>query len=73
MLYRILSWSFLLVVVGGLLLHYHYEIPWIHSWFGMLPGDMVVWKGKTQIYLPVASSLLLGGGIGFILYLLKRS
>jgi len=51
-------WTFVLVIAGGLAMHFHVDIPWISSWFGHLPGDIIVVKGKTLIYLPVASAAL---------------
>lgn len=48
--------GFLLVAVG-LALHCKVEIPFLTNWIGQLPGDLVIKKGNTTLYVPLATSL----------------
>ncbi len=65
-------WSFVFVALSALLMHLEYEIPFITSWLGYLPGDMVVRKGSHLFHLPLISSLLIGGIFTGFLKLVKR-
>ena len=53
---RFIFWTIALMFVGGAMLHFRAEIPLIQDWFGKLPGDMIVTKGKMRVYLPLVSS-----------------
>ena len=48
----------LMIVALGLVLHFKADVPWLTSWIGKLPGDIVIKKKGITIYLPVATSLL---------------
>lgn len=50
----------LLVMSGGL------------SWFGRLPGDFQFGNERTQVYIPLASMLLISLVLSLILYVLRR-
>ena len=42
------------------------------SWFGRLPGDIRVETGRTRIYLPLVSMLLVSLALSLIAYLVRR-
>lgn len=42
------------------------------SWFGRLPGDIRYTNGGTRIYIPIATMLLLSGGLSLLLYIVRR-
>jgi ABC-type transporter Mla subunit MlaD len=42
------------------------------SWFGRLPGDIRYEGGRTRVYAPFASMLLLSLVVSLVLYLLRR-
>jgi len=50
----------LLVYSGGL------------SWFGKLPGDIHYEGGRTHVYIPLVSMLLVSLVLSLIMYLLRR-
>ncbi len=55
---RFLFWFVVFLTVGGLALHYKVDIPYVLSWVGKLPGDVVVRKHRTLFYLPILSSAI---------------
>jgi hypothetical protein len=72
-LFRFLIFTGFLIVIIGLLLHFKVEIPWLTSWIGKLPGDLVIKKGNATIYLPVATSLVASALVSFVLWALFGS
>ena len=42
------------------------------SWFGRLPGDIRVEGGRTRVYIPLASMLLVPLALSLVAYLLRR-
>ncbi|NGX56848.1 MAG: hypothetical protein K1060chlam5_01094 [Candidatus Anoxychlamydiales bacterium] len=55
MLKFLLSFIFFLVV-GGLLLHYKVDLPYLFAWIGKLPGDFIAKKDTTIFYFPITSA-----------------
>ncbi|OGN59572.1 MAG: hypothetical protein A3F40_03680 [Chlamydiae bacterium RIFCSPHIGHO2_12_FULL_27_8] len=45
-----------ILVFCGLLLHYKVDIPIIFAWIGQMPGDVIVNKGRSVIYLPITTA-----------------
>jgi membrane protein implicated in regulation of membrane protease activity len=50
----------ILILAGGL------------SWFGRLPGDIRIETGRTRLYIPLTSMLLISLAISLIVYLVRR-
>lgn len=42
------------------------------SWFGKLPGDIRYESGRTGVYIPLVSMLLVSLALNLIFYLLRR-
>lgn len=42
------------------------------SWFGRLPGDIRYESGRVQVYIPIASMLLVSLALSLVFYLLRR-
>ena len=42
------------------------------SWFGRLPGDIRIESGRTRVYVPLASMLLVSLVLSLAAYLLRR-
>ena len=63
----------LLLVALGFIIHFRVEIPWVTSWIGKLPGDLVIKKGNLTIYIPLATSFLISIVVSLLLSLLFRS
>ncbi len=59
MIGRFVTWLVLFVIVTGLILHFRAELPVLSSWIGHLPGDLVIKKGDSVIYLPLTTSGIL--------------
>lgn len=45
----------ILLIGIGLILQY---APWLTNWFGRLPGDIRIVGGKTKIFIPITSMIL---------------
>ncbi len=56
-----------MVVVIGVLIY----LGWFW-WFGRLPGDIRYQGDQVQVYVPIASMLLLSLGLSLLFYLLRR-
>ena len=55
------------VIVVGLLIY-----AGALSWFGRLPGDVRYEGGRTRVYAPFVSMLILSLVVSLVLYLLRR-
>ena len=42
------------------------------SWFGRLPGDIRVEGGRTRVYVPLTSMLLVSLALSLVMYLVRR-
>jgi len=62
----ILSGSLLLLL--GLVLQF---APWLVSWFGKLPGDLHVETGRTRLYIPFTSMILVSLALTVLLNLAR--
>ncbi len=60
--------GFILVVVGAIL---HFT-PWMLNWFGKLPGDIRIESGRTQVFIPITSMVLLSILLTLIINIFKR-
>lgn len=70
---RFLVLAGFLLIASGLILHFKIEIPWLTSWVGKLPGDIVIKKKNATIYFPLASSLLISFVLSLLLSALFKS
>ena len=59
----------LVLVAVGATLHY---APWLLNWFGRLPGDIHIQSGRTRVFIPVTSMILVSIVITVLLNLLRR-
>ncbi|MBN2479439.1 MAG: DUF2905 domain-containing protein [Parachlamydiales bacterium] len=69
---RFFTLFILFLVIGGLLLHYKVDLPYVLSWIGKLPGDLIAKKGKTIFYFPITSAALTSLVITIILSAFRR-
>ena len=70
---RFLILAGIFLVAAGLILHFKVEIPWLTSWIGKLPGDMVIRKGDITLYLPLTTSILVSIALSIVLSALFKS
>ncbi|MEQ8232352.1 MAG: DUF2905 domain-containing protein [Gammaproteobacteria bacterium] len=59
----------LALVLLGLLLHY---APWTLNWFGRLPGDIRIESGRTRVFVPLTSMLVVSVAVSLLLWFLRR-
>jgi hypothetical protein len=59
----------LALVAIGAALHY---APWLLNWFGRLPGDIHIQSGRTRVFVPITSMILISVVITVLLNLLRR-
>ncbi len=59
----------LVLVVLGVILNF---APWMLSWFGRLPGDIRIESGRTRVFIPITSMILLSLVLTLIINLFKR-
>lgn len=55
---RFLFWLILFIFACGISLHYKFDVPYVLSWIGNLPGDTVVKQGRILYYLPITSAAI---------------
>lgn len=58
-----------LLIVIGLTVHF---APWLISWFGKLPGDIRYESGRSRIFIPLTSMILVSIILTILINLLKR-
>ena len=64
-----------LMVVGvvllllGAVLHF---APWLLSWFGKLPGDIRYETGRTRVFIPITSMVVISLVLTLVMNLLSR-
>jgi hypothetical protein len=58
----------ILLIIGGVL---HFA-PWLLSWFGKLPGDIRIETGRTKVFIPITSMILLSLLLTLIINIFKR-
>lgn len=61
----------IVVIVVGVLLLLGASVPWFPR-PGRLPGDFVIRRGNTTVYLPLATSILLSVLLTVVLMLWRR-
>lgn len=59
----------LLLVVVGAVLQY---APWLLNWFGRLPGDIHIQTGRSKIYIPITSMVLVSLLLTLLINLFRR-
>ncbi|MCB1631315.1 MAG: DUF2905 domain-containing protein [Pseudomonadales bacterium] len=57
------------LLVLGIAMQY---APWLLGWFGKLPGDLDLRSGRTRVFIPITSMLLVSLVLTVILNLLRR-
>jgi len=59
----------LVLIVIGAVLHF---APWLLNWFGRLPGDLRIETGRSKIFIPITSMIILSIVLTVLINLLKR-
>lgn len=57
-----------LVLIGAIVQY----APWAVNWFGKLPGDIRIGTGRTRIFIPLTSMILVSVVLTVIFNLFRR-
>ena len=57
-----------LIVIGAIVQY----APWAVNWFGKLPGDIRIGTGRTRIFIPLTSMILVSVVLTVIFNLFRR-
>ena len=57
-----------LIVIGAIVQY----APWAVSWFGKLPGDIRIETGRTRVFIPLTSMILVSVVLTVIFNLFRR-
>ena len=57
-----------LIVIGAIVQY----APWAVSWFGKLPGDIRIETGRTRVFLPITSMIIVSLVLTVLFNLFRR-
>ena len=64
-----------LIVIGCILIAagvlYHFA-PWLFTWFGRLPGDIRIESGRSKVFIPITSMIVLSVVLSLLLSFFRR-
>jgi len=66
---RWLMFAGLLLLALGAVLHY---APWLLNWFGKLPGDISIQSGRSRVFIPITSMIVISLVLTVVVNLLRR-
>lgn len=46
--------------------------PWLLNWFGKLPGDIRVESGRTRVFIPITSMIVISIVLTLLINLFRR-
>lgn len=58
-----------ILVILGLVLHF---APWLLTWFGRLPGDIRYETGRSRVFIPVTSMIIVSIALTLLMNLFFR-
>ena len=59
----------LILVVLGAILHF---APWVLNWFGKLPGDIRIESGRTRVFIPITSMIVVSIVLSVLISIFRR-
>ncbi|MFP4034814.1 MAG: DUF2905 domain-containing protein [Desulfovermiculus sp.] len=66
---RILILAGVILVVLGAILHF---APWLLNWFGKLPGDIRIESGRTRVFIPITSMIVVSIILSVLISIFRR-
>jgi hypothetical protein len=60
--------GFILIAIGAVVQF----APWLVSWFGRLPGDVRVESGRSRIFIPITSMIVVSAVLTLLVNLVAR-
>lgn len=58
-----------ILIALGAILHF---APWLLNWFGRLPGDIRIESGRSKIFIPITSMVIVSIILTLLINLFKR-
>lgn len=59
----------LVLLALGVLMHF---APWLFNWFGRLPGDIRMESGRSRVYIPITSMIILSVVLSLLINFFRR-
>lgn len=59
----------LLLLLAGIVLEF---APWLVGWFGKLPGDIRIESGRSRVFIPITSMVVISVVLSIIINLFRR-
>jgi len=66
---RLLITAGCILIIAGLILRF---APWLLAWFGKLPGDIRFESGKSKVFIPITSMVIISIVLSILLNIFKR-
>ncbi|MFO7876026.1 MAG: DUF2905 domain-containing protein [Desulfovermiculus sp.] len=66
---RMLIFAGLILVALGAIMHF---APWLLSWFGKLPGDIRIESGRTRVFIPITSMIVVSIVLSVLISIFRR-
>lgn len=64
--------SKILIIIGGIFILFGALLSGLLGPIGRLPGDILIERENTTVYIPIATMLLLSVVISLILWIMRR-
>ena len=58
-----------IILVLGLILQF---APWLLNWFGKLPGDIRIESGRSRIFIPITSMIIVSVIVTLLINIFRR-
>ena len=58
-----------IILALGLILQF---APWLLNWFGKLPGDIRIESGRSRIFIPITSMIIVSIVITVLINIFRR-
>ena len=58
-----------IILVLGLILQF---APWLLNWFGKLPGDIRIESGRSRIFIPITSMIIVSIIVTILINIFRR-
>ncbi|MDH3831670.1 MAG: DUF2905 domain-containing protein [Gammaproteobacteria bacterium] len=58
-----------IILVLGLTLQF---APWLLNWFGKLPGDIRIESGRSRIFIPITSMIIVSVIVTLLINIFRR-
>ncbi len=66
---RMLILAGLILLALGAIMHF---APWLLSWFGKLPGDIRIESGRTRVFIPITSMIVVSIVLSVLISIFRR-